>query len=59
MLATQDIAELFDGEMQIHNTWKFDTAGGTKAVQGKKLDKRTVSSFIDFGFVEYETLARK
>jgi len=59
VLATQDIAELFDGEMQIHNTWKFDTAGGTKAVQSKKLDKRTVSSFIDFGFVEYETLARK
>jgi len=59
VLAAQDIAELFDGEMQIHNTWKFDRAGGTKAVQGKKLDKRTGSSFIDFGFVDYETLAGK
>jgi hypothetical protein len=33
-------------------------AGWTKAVQGKKLDERTASSFIHLRFVDYETLAR-
>ena len=59
VLAAQDIAEAFDGEMQIHNDVSLTGSVGQRLSKATTLDQRTTGSFIQNGFVDYETLARK
>jgi hypothetical protein len=57
VLAAQDIAETFDGEMQIHNNASLTWRVGHRLSKAKRLDQRTGGSFIQNGVVDYETLA--
>jgi len=57
VLAAQDIAEALDGEMQIHNDVSLTGSVGQRLSKATTLDQRTTGSFIQNGFVDYETLA--
>jgi len=51
------VAEAFDGEMQIHNDVSRTGRVGHRLSKATTLDQRTTGSFIQNGFVDYETLA--
>ena len=58
VLAAQDVAQLFDGEVQFHNVCESDRPGGTKAVQAKRSGSTNRQSLIQMRCVDYETLAQ-